>query len=322
MKSLSCPLKAPLVLALLLAQVAAWAQPSGFAVNSRGYGADDDIFVLWQVNLANGETERIGQTGFLDMEGLALAPDGTLFGADDESKTLVTVNVDSGFSQPVGNVLNNMGIPLAQPMDFGMTFTCSGELLVSSDTEQSLFRASLENGRLEHIGDPGSLGAPITDIASWGDALYGIGQGLASADGEFEVDSPNLYRIDPLSATAELIGPLGEAVLPYANAGLDFDANGNLWAITDRRGNGVPDIESEILQIDLETGQAAKSSDADLVGFESLAVAPPGGCDTAGEGVSEPAVIPSSSPLGLAFLVLTMLMASWWTFQLQLRQKR
>ena len=255
-------------------------------------------------------------------KGLALAPDGTLFGADDESKTLVTVNVNSGFSQPVGNVLNNMGIPLAQPMDFGMTFTCSGELLVSSDTEQSLFRASLENGRLEHIGEPGSLAAPITDIASWGDALYGIGQGLAGADGEFAVDSPNLYRIDPLSATAELIGPLGEAVLPYANAGLAFDANGNLWAITDRRANGVPDIESEILQIDLETGQAAKSSDADLVGFESLAVAPPGGCDAAGEGVSGPAIIPSSSPLGLAFLVLMMLMASWWTFQLQPRQKR
>lgn len=322
MNALPRPSRIAFALALLLAHGAVWAQPSGFAVNSRGYGADEDLFVLWRVDLASGETARIGQTGFIDMEGLALAPDGTLYGADDESKTIVTVNPNSGFSQPVGNLRNNMGIALAQPMDFGMTFTCSGELLVSSDTEQSLFRASLETGRLERIGEPGSLGAPITDIAGWGDTLYGIGQGLSGADGEFAIDSPNLYRIDPTSATAELVGALGGAVLPYANAGLDFDDAGNLWAITDRRANGVPDIESEILQIDTETGQAEKYSDADLVGFESLAMAPPGGCDLPGQGGAEPAIIPSTSPAGLSLMVVLMMMMSWWAFQLRRRQKR
>jgi len=316
---LSCSPKVLFVIALLLVQATAWAQSSGFAVNSRGYGADEDIFVLWRINLSNGQTERIGQTGFLDMEGLALAPDGALYGADDESKTLVEVNTNSGFSQPVGNLRNNMGIALAQPMDFGMTFTCSGELLVSSDTEQSLFRASLENGRMERIGAPGSLGAPITDIASWGDALYGIGQGLAGADGEFTIDSPNLYRIDPVSATAELIGSLGQDVLPYANAGLGFDDTGTLWAITDRRENGVPDIESEILRVDLDTGRAEKSSDADQIGFESLAIAPPGGCDSAGDSTLDPAIVPSSNPFGLTLLALLMLTASWWTLHLRQR---
>jgi len=312
--------RAALVIALLLVQHGmAWAQPSGFAVNSRGYGEDADIFVLWQVNLSSGQTERIGQTGFLDMEGLALAPDGTLYGADDESKTLVKVNTNSGFSQPVGTLRNNMGIGLAQPMDFGMTFTCSGELLVSSDTQQSLFRASLEDGRLERIGALGSLGAPITDIASWGDTLYGIGQGLAGADGAFTTDSPNLYRIDPTSATAESIGSLGEAVLPYANAGLAFDDTGTLWAITDRRANGVPDIESEILRIDLETGRAEKSSDANQVGFESLAIAPPGGCEPLGGSEPEPSLVPADNPVGLTLLTLLMLTASWWTLYLRQR---
>ena len=311
--------KIVLVLALLLVQTIACAQPFGFAVNSRGYGAEEDIFVLWRVNLSSGQTERIGQTDFLDMEGLALAPDGTLYGADDESKTLVKVNTTSGFSEPVGKLRNNMGIALAQAMDFGMTFTCSGELLVSSDTQQSLFRASLENGRLERIGETGSLEAPITDIASWGDALYGIGQGLAGADGKFTTDSPNLYRIDPVSATAELIGPLGEAVLPYANAGLAFDDTGTLWAITDRRANGVPDIESEILRIALETGRAEKSSDANQVGFESLAIAPPGGCEPLGGSTPDPEIIPSNNPFGLTLLALLMLTASWWTLYLQQR---
>jgi len=306
-------------LALLLAHAAVVAQPTGLAVNSRGFGATEDIHVLWRVNLSSGQVERIGQTGFIDMEGLALDADGTLYGADDSTKTLVTVNINSGFSSPVGGLRNNMGMPLAQPMDFGMTFTCSGELLVSSDTERSLFSASLETGRLQRIGQVGSLGAPITDLASWGGELYGIGQGLAGEDGLFTTDAPNLYRIDPVNATSEFIGSLGEAVLPYANAGLAFDEAGNLWAITDRRANGIPDIESEVLRIDLETGLAQKTADAALVGFESLAIAPPGGCDTPNGALPDPAIIPASNPHGLAILALLMLVASWWTLHLRQR---
>ena len=308
-----------LVLALMLAQGVALAQPTGLAVNSRGFTVEEDIHVLWRVDLSNGQVERIGQTGFIDMEGLALDADGMLYGADDETKTLVTINVNSGFSSPVGGLRSNMGMPLAQPMDFGMTFTCSGELLVSSDTERSLFSASLETGRLQRIGQAGSLAAPITDLASWGGQLYGIGQGLAGEDGMFTTDAPNLYRIDPVNATAEFIGSLGEAVLPYANAGLAFDEAGNLWAITDRRANGIPDIESEILKIDLETGLAQKTADAALVGFESLAIAPPGGCDTPNGTLPEPAIIPVNDPHGLAIMTLLMLMASWWTLHLRQR---
>lgn len=311
--------KCVIALALVTAHVVAWAQPTGLAVNSRGFTVDEDIHVLWRVDLSNGQVERVGQTGFIDMEGLALAPDGTLYGADDESKTLVTVNLNSGFSSPVGGLKHNMGIALSQPMDFGMTFTCDGELLISSDVERSLFSASLETGRLERIAQPGSLGAPITDIASWGDQIYGIGQGLAGADGMFVTDSPNLYRVDPINATTELIGALGEAVLPYANAGLAFDDSGNLWAITDRRANGVPDIRSEILKIDLKTGLAQKTADAALVGFESLAITPPGGCGNSGSTLSDAAIIPVNNFFGMALMALLMVIASWWTLYLRQR---
>lgn len=316
---LVCLAKSVFVFALMLAHVPAFAQPTGLAVNSRGFTAEEDIHVLWRVDLSSGQVERVGQTGFIDMEGLALDAEGTLYGADDATKTLVTVNVNSGFSSPVGGLRSNMGIPLAQPMDFGMTFTCDGELLVSSDTERSLFSASLETGRLQLIGEAGSLGAPITDVASWGGELYGIGQGVAGEDGMFTTDAPNLYRIDPVDATTEFIGSLGQAVLPYANAGLAFDEAGNLWAITDRRANGIPDIESEILKIDLETGQAQKTADAALVGFESLAIAPPGGCETPTGTLRDPAIIPASNPHGLAIMALLMMMASWWTLYLRQR---
>lgn len=318
MKSVCLP-KFVLALALLIAPLAAWAQPTGLAVNSRGFTVEEDIHVLWRVDLSSGQTERIGQTGFIDMEGLALDAEGRLYGADDETKTLVTVNINSGFSSPIGGLRSNMGISIAQPMDFGMTFTCDGQLLVSSDTEQSLFAASLETGRLQRIGQPGSLGAPITDLAAWGGTVYGIGQGVAGEDGQFTTDAPNLYRIDPDAATATYIGSLGQAVLPYANAGLAFDGDGNLWAITDRRADGVPDIKSEILKIDLETGRARKSADAALVGFESLAIAPPGGCDPLDGTVGAPAIIPVNNPAGLTLMALLMLVASWWTLQLRQR---
>jgi len=313
-------LKPEFVLALLLAP-SAWAQPTGLAVNSRGFLPDDQVHVLWEVDLATGAAERIGQTGFIDMEGLALAPDGTLYGADDESKTLVTINTSSGFSTPVGGQASNMGVPISNPLDFGMTFTCEGELLVVSDYERTLFIADTENGDLTRVGQPGDLGAPITGLAAWGDELYGIGQGVQGFDGQFSTDSPNLYRIDRETGTAELVGALGDAVLPYANAGLAFDADGGLWALTDRRENGVPDIASEILRIDPETGSAQKVADAELVGFESLAIAPPAGCEPRGDGSSpQPAEpVPAAGPATLGALILMLLGLAGWTLRARQR---
>jgi len=305
---------------LLTASINASADPVGYAVNSRGFAEDPaEIHVLWRVDLATGASQRVGPTRFLDMEGLAFSPDGTLYGADDESKTLVTINTSSGFSTPVGGVLNNMGVPL-QNMDFGMTFTCDGQLWLSSDIQQSLFSASLTTGRLTRVGAEGSLGAPITGLAAWGDALYGLGQGVRGEDGMFSIDAPNLYRIDRDTGRAELIGSLGSSVLPYANAGLAFDETGRLWAITDRREDGNPEIRSEIHIIDLTSGEASKSADADRIGFESLAIAAPGGCDQQGRLPPTGAVeIPSHSPGSLAWLLSLLLLSGFWTLNARQR---
>lgn len=309
----------PLLLLVLLLSHSAWAQPVGLAVNSRGFLPDDQVHVLWEVDLATGAVQRIGQTGFIDMEGLALAPDGTLYGADDESKTLVTINTETGFSTPVGGQTRNMGMPVVEPLDFGMTFTCDNELLLVSDYEQTLFVADLESGELVRVGQAGQLGAPITGLAAWGDALYGIGQGVRGIDGQFTTDSPNLYRIDRESGSSELVGPLGNAVRQYANAGLAFDGDGGLWALTDRREDGVPDIASEVLNIDPETGTAQKVADSELVGFESLAISVPGGCDSAVDGTSPAAPVPASGPFSLAALILLILGLSGWTLSTRQR---
>ncbi len=295
-----------LLLVLAAGHGALSAEPLAWGVNSRGNLSDDQqVHALWRIDLATGDAEYVGWTSFLDMEGLALDAEGTLYGADDESKTLVTVGTTSGLALAVGNQRANFGVPIADVLDLGMTFTCDGDLLISSDQRETLFTADPADGMLVRIGEEGGLGAPITDIAAWGDALYGIGQGL---DGAGNSDSPFLYVIDADAGTAEVVGPLGPAVAPYANAGLAFDADGQLWALTDRRDGGNPNLPSEILRIDLDTGTATKIADADVVGFESLAIAPPGGCD---RGAPPAVIVPTLGPGGLLALTLLLLAVGW-----------
>lgn len=297
------------------------AQPYGYSVNSRGFLPDDQMHLLWRVNLATGETEAIGPTGFDKMEALAIAPDGTLYGADDAQNTLVTVNTNSGFSSPVGGIRPNMGVPL-QNLDFGMTFTCDGTLLVVSAAQQSLFSASLETGLLSRIGDAGSLGVPITGIAAWGNQLYGMGQGIVrNSAGQLVTAAPDLYRIDHTSASAEFIGPLGSAVSPYANAGLAFDSQGRLWAVTDRRDGGQPDLFSQTIEIDPSSGQALRVINTDVVGFEPMAIGPPGGCSLAGgeAGAGPIPQVPVNHPLALMLLGGFLLFVAGRTLRAQAR---
>ena len=76
---------------------------------------------------------------------------------------------------------------------------------------------------------------------------------------------------------------MGTSISKYDQAGLAFDADGNLWAITDRRiinDKSAANEPSEILRIDLETGAATHVWTTREVGFESLAIASPLACNT------------------------------------------
>lgn len=293
---------------LLMAGVV-FAQPYGYSVNSRGNFPDSkDVNALWRVNLADGTVERVSEqglpTGFFDLEALAINADQQLFGADDDLKTLVRVSMVTGVASAVGGKTINMGRALGTNMDFGMTFDCQNRAFVVSDVEQSLFSADTQTGQLTLIGEAGSLGAPITDLASFGEETFGIGVGL---DGQGNTVAPNLYRVDLDNATAELIGPLGDQASPYNNAGLSFDEEGVLWAMTDRRQVGGQDLPSEILKIDPITGQASRMATS-IVGLESLAIAAPAACGRSLSPQPSPGLpIPVNSPYGLGVLLLVAL---------------
>lgn len=290
---------------LLTGSVAAWAESIGWAVNSRGNEIDSQrVDALWRIDLETGAAEYVGWTSYLDLEGLAFGAEGDLFGADDDSKTLVRVSQSSGLAIPVGGQINrnNMNLSLSENLDFGMAMDCANQAWVVSSAQQSLFKADLESGELTLVGEPGSLGAPISDLAFLGEEAFGIGVGL---NGDRTAAAPNLYSVDPSTGQATLVGPLGEAALPYFNAGLDFDEEGVLWAVTDRRAVPGGDFPSAILRIDPISGTAEFVAET-VIGLESLAVGPAAACDLRGAVVTRP--VPVLSLEGLLGLSLILLM--------------
>lgn len=262
------------------------AAPLGYSVNSDSPTANGDS--LYRIDLATGAETRIatvkslGQT-LIDVEGLAFAPDGTLYGMDDDAMKLFALNPDNAQVQSGSEYpLTGLPVPFIGGHDFGMTFACDGNLYATALAKlpdlRSLFRVSL-TGQATRIGAEGSLDpVTISALAAWGNPvqLYGLGNG---ADGNGDTDTPNLYRIDVSTGIATLVGPLGAAAGRYLQGGMSFDDAGQLWAVTEGALFGWP---SQVMKIDKNTGTASAVKNLLETGFESLAITVPRGCQTNG----------------------------------------
>jgi len=262
------------VLVILLTVISASLQ-AAYSINSDSGTQNEDS--LYEIELGSGAVTRVASLSpaKMDVEGLAFAPDGTLYAIDDETLTLFPLSPGTALVDTDREVFLS-GLSQVGRNDFGMTFACDGTLYVTSVVENALYRVDL-SGQSTRIG---TLGANISGIAAYGDptVLYGLGNGLRTTNGEtVEVDAPNLYEIDPSTGAASLVGSLGNGIDPYTEGGLDFDASGQLWAITDRR---VPDNQpSQVFRIDRNSGAASDKKVLSEIGFESLAIAPPVGCE-------------------------------------------
>jgi len=296
--------------------IGANAAPMAYSVNSdSGNILTQDS--LYQIDLATGVETRLGEltTGIandtrIDTEGLAIAPDGTLWGVDDETRTLFKIN-ESGFVQSPEIPLVNFP---TQPLnlgghDFGLTFSCDNTLYIASVQTRTLHNLKLD-GTSKIIGVTGALGQNISAIAAYGNPtlLYGLGNGTFENG---NTDSPILYSIDVNKGVATKIGPLGAEANDYDQAGLAFDSEGTLWAITDRRiinDKKAANQPSEILRINIDTGTATHVWTTNEIGFESLAIAPPAACNTGGAGDGSYPRIPTLSPAGrlLAMFILLL----------------
>ena len=297
------------------------AAPMAFSVNSDS-GNPEMEDSLYLIDLATGTGQRRGAlaSGIVgdirrDTEGLAFAADGTLWGVDDNSRTLFPINTNSG-TISLAREVQLPGFSAGGGNDFGMTFSCDNSLYITSVATRTLYQVDM-NGTIHAMGSKGALGANISAIAAIGNPtrLYGLGNGQFQ-DGQ--TDSPNLYSISPETGVATLIGPLGNAIGEYNQGGLAFDETGNLWAITDRRiiNNSIEDLPSQILSIDIETGEATVVSDTSKidqsgeVGFESPAIGPPSLCEVLAAEIEPPTEsIPTLNITGRALAILLLMLA-------------
>ena len=253
---------------------------------------------LYRIDLGTGHTTLIGETGFNDVEGLALASDGRLFGIVDSTKTLITIDKQTGHGTAIGSGAGNTGLTGSgvgqfDALDFGLAFSCDGRLWASSDTTRRLWQVDPVSG---HATAAGTLGFQITGLAADRTGLYGLG-----SQGD-----EGVYRIDTATAATTKIGPLA-ANLVFADGGLDFDANGNLWAILDYR---PPDDnrDSSIVRVNLQTGMGTFVSTT-LPEMEGLAITPTQACEPAAGGQSNYLAVPAAGLLSRSLLALGLMLS-------------
>jgi hypothetical protein len=266
------------------------------------YSVADDNFEfpdhLVQINLETGEFTSLGQIAdpYIALEGLAISEAGTLYGADDNTKTLVQIATNTAQAFPVANVNQNFGFgSVPESYDFGLTFSCGDKLNMVVKHTGEFYTVNSMTGVASLVGDTGHN---FTSLAAWGNDLYAI------ASGDF-----NLYKINPVTAEATLVGPLGDlgGGIELNGSGLAFDPDGQLWlAINLRLSDPLNPFPSRIFKVDIENGAAEFISET-LVGIESLAITGPAGCDSVAGSQNIP--VPALDQQALLVLLLVMLAA-------------
>lgn len=244
------------------------------ALAVKAYAVADDNFEypdhLVEIDLDTGDFQSFGQIAdpYIGIEGMAISANDIIYGADDNTKTLVQIDISDARALPVANANQNFGFGHVQENhDYGMTFACDGRLLLAVKHNQGLYQVNPESGKATLIGQTGHN---FTSLASWNNRLYAVASG-----------DMNLYEVNPETAETSLVGSLGNlgGGVELYGSGMSFDADGQLWLIINLRlSDPLNPLQSRIFKVDPETGQAEYISDT-LVGVESLAIANGQGCD-------------------------------------------
>ncbi len=211
------------------------------------YAVDSDVSDhLWMIDLDSGDSVDIGPVGFGSVEALGFSPDGTLYGVDDVTEELITIDLTTGAGAAVGP----LGVAVN---DVGLAFDVLGRLWMVDDGTQNLYRISPFSGNATTIG---ALGQKVTGLAARGMTLFGLGGDATD----------NLVTINTATGASTSVGPLVNVSL--YDGGLDFDAFGTLWGITDS-------IPGTVFLMDAGTGLATvHTTTSGVGGIENLAIPP------------------------------------------------
>ncbi len=259
-------LRFALILVLCVVTPAYAAAVTAYAVADDNFDYPDHIV---EIDLLTGDFKSFGQIPdpYIGIEGMAISANDIIYGADDNTKTLVQIDLTDGRAMPVANVNQNFGFPRsAENHDYGMSFACNGTLYMVNKHSQSLYEVNTDTGRATLIG---KTGHNFTSLASWDNRLYAV------ASGDF-----TLYEVNPETAEASVVGSLGDlgGGIHLYGSGMSFDGDGQLWMILNLRlSDPLNPLPSRIFKVNHKTGEAEFVSET-LVGVESLAISNGSGC--------------------------------------------
>lgn len=270
---------------------------------------------IYRVDLATRTAELAGDTGSyagqpIVIKGLAFSPNGSLFGASDNTKSLFRLDILSRPAVIVGSLgLAGQGDPARlDALDLSYAVTCDGSAWLASGVARKLWKVDTITGMTTLVG---STGARITGLAARGRTLYGAG----------DYESPSLFRVDTGTGTATPIGSFGISATKISSVWPAFDINGNLWAAVSYipppppAANAFPPDWSDLARINVETGAMSVlgpitgPEDMRSVPLFGLAITPQPACPT-GTVTAQP--VPATSTPTLAALAGLLLLGGWF----------
>lgn len=243
-----------------------------------GYFIDSDgSNNLWRLDLTNGVSTLIGPPGFSQIEALAFSPGGVLYGVDDTTNTLVTINTTTGAATAVGAGVGNLLGNGFGGSDLGLTWDSSGNLWLTTEVAPSFWSVDSVTGTATLVG---AQAQAVTGLTSCGSALFGLGGN----------GSNNLVRVNPTTGAVTPIGGLVNVSVPDDGA-IAYGPD-QLYGIVDAS-------PSVLFSIDASTGVATVIADvndggSDINGIEGMAIGPPNICM---------AQVPTTGPTGLVLLM-------------------
>jgi hypothetical protein len=175
-------------------------------VDSLEFGPDGRLFAttnfssvgnsqLYTINPATAAATPVGPMGVQQFEGaLAFAPDGTAYGAGQNSTDLYTISTATGAATVIGNI----GVRDVS----GMLFRSDGTLVaMEGTTGDNLYSINLSSFATANISALPSIGG-VGGMTAIGNTAY-LATGLTS-DG-----TNSLYTIDLFTGATSLIGTFG-----------------------------------------------------------------------------------------------------------------
>lgn len=191
---------------------------------------------LYRVRTASRTAELIGPTGVGRIGGIALTPDGALYGTDTDRDDLIIIDTSTGTASTIGHTGFSIGFTSGIAYDStndSIYGSCSGRHLAS---------------RLIQIDPFSGDGTNIADTVAWGIAGLDFDASGQLWGVDSETGRDELFRIDELTGELSIVAPQG--LSEFKNIGaLAIDPSGRFWSIDNRYEDG-----QELVLIDPVTG--------------------------------------------------------------------